>query len=60
MQGLVLDGPGGDVVARCLDGGLLVNCTAERVIRVTPPLVITADEIDQGLAILDGALGATA
>jgi acetylornithine aminotransferase len=60
MQGLVLDGPGGDVVARCLEGRLLVNCTAERVIRVTPPLVITPDEIDEGLAILDGALGAAA
>jgi acetylornithine/N-succinyldiaminopimelate aminotransferase len=60
MLGLVLDGPGGDVVARCLEGGLLVNCTAERVIRITPPLVITPEEIDEGLAILDGALGAAA
>jgi acetylornithine aminotransferase len=60
MLGLVLDGPGGDVVARCLERGLLVNCTAERVVRMTPPLVITADEIDEGLAILDGALGAAA
>jgi acetylornithine/succinyldiaminopimelate/putrescine aminotransferase len=58
MLGLVLDGPGGDVVARCLDAGLLVNCTAERVIRLTPPVVVTADEVDEGLGILDGALGA--
>lgn len=58
MQGLVLDGPGGDVVRRCLDGGLIVNCTADRVIRLTPPLVVTAAELDEGLAILDVALGA--
>ncbi len=58
MLGMVLDGPGGDVVARCLDAGLLVNCTAERVIRLTPPLVIAADEVDEGLAILDRALEA--
>ena len=41
-------------------GGLLINCTAERVLRITPPLIVTADEIDEGLAILDGALAATA
>src|SRR5262249_35708737 len=41
MQGLVLDRPGGDVVSRCLEGGLLINCTAERVLRLTPPLIVT-------------------
>jgi len=56
MQGLLLDGPGGDIVARCLEGGLLINCTAERVLRMTPPLIVTADEVDEALEILDGAL----
>ncbi len=56
MLGMVLDGPGGEVVARCLAGGLLVNCTAECVIRLTPPLIVTAEEVDQGLAIVDRAL----
>jgi acetylornithine/N-succinyldiaminopimelate aminotransferase len=57
MLGMVLDRPGGDVVLRCLEDGLLINCTAERVLRLTPPLIVTADEIDQALAILDRALG---
>jgi acetylornithine/N-succinyldiaminopimelate aminotransferase len=58
MLGLVLDGPGGEVVARCLEDGLLVNCTAERVLRLTPPLIVTADDVDQALAIVDRALAA--
>jgi acetylornithine/N-succinyldiaminopimelate aminotransferase len=58
MLGAVLDGPGGEVVARCLARGLLINCTAERVLRFLPPLVITAAQIDEGMAVLDEALAA--
>jgi acetylornithine aminotransferase len=58
MQGLVLDGPAASVVLACLERGLLVNGTAERVLRVTPPLVVTADEIARAVAILDEALAA--
>jgi acetylornithine aminotransferase len=58
MAGLLLDRPGADVVRRCLHGGLLVNCTAERVVRITPPIVVTRDELDEGMAVLDRALAA--
>jgi acetylornithine/succinyldiaminopimelate/putrescine aminotransferase len=58
MGGLLLDRPGADVVRRCLENGLLVNCTAERVVRITPPIVITRDELDEGMAVLDRALAA--
>jgi acetylornithine aminotransferase len=58
LTGLLLDRPGGDVVRRCLEQGLLVNCTAERVVRITPPLVVTPEELDEGMAILDRALAA--
>ena len=60
MLGLLLDRPGGDVVARCLDDGLLINCTADRVLRLTPPLIVTADEVDEATDILDRALGSAA
>ena len=49
MQGVVLADPGAGVVARCLEAGLLVNCTAERVVRLTPPLVVTPGQIDEAL-----------
>jgi len=60
LQGIVLDGSGAGVVTRCREGGLLVNCTAERVVRLSPPLIVTADEIDRALEVLDQALGVPA
>jgi acetylornithine/succinyldiaminopimelate/putrescine aminotransferase len=35
---------------------LLVNCTADKVIRFMPPLIITRSEVDESMAILRGAL----
>ena len=56
MAGLLLDAPAGEIVKACLERGLVVNATADRVLRMTPPLVITRAELDEGLAILDAAL----
>ncbi len=44
------------VVEAALKAGLLVNRTAERVVRMLPPLTVTAAEIDEATRILDGAL----
>jgi acetylornithine/N-succinyldiaminopimelate aminotransferase len=57
LAGLLLDGPAADVVGICRERGLLVNATADRVVRLTPPLVITQAELDEAIAILDVALG---
>ncbi|HZR82501.1 MAG TPA: acetylornithine transaminase [Candidatus Binatia bacterium] len=46
----------GDVASRALAAGLLFNVTAERVLRIAPPLVVTDAQIDEGLAILAKAL----
>jgi acetylornithine aminotransferase len=46
MLGIELDRPCGALVPRALEEGLLVNVTAERVIRLLPPLVI--DEVQAG------------
>ncbi|MBX3027627.1 aspartate aminotransferase family protein [bacterium] len=58
LLGAELDQPGGPVVARCLARGLIINCTANTVLRITPPLTVSAAEVDAALAILDGALAA--
>jgi acetylornithine/N-succinyldiaminopimelate aminotransferase len=58
MLGAVLDRPGAPVVARCLGRGLLINCTAERVLRFLPPLVIRTAQVDEGFAVLEEALDA--
>jgi predicted acetylornithine/succinylornithine family transaminase len=46
------------VVPAALANGVVVNRTAETVVRLLPPLVITIEEIDEGLSRLDAALGA--
>ena len=44
MIGIELDRPCGDLVRRALDAGLLINVTAERVVRLLPALNFNADE----------------
>jgi acetylornithine/N-succinyldiaminopimelate aminotransferase len=56
MLGAVLDRPGAPVVDRCREDGLLINCTADRVLRFLPPLVVTRAQVDEGLATLERAL----
>ena len=56
MMGAVLDRPGAPIVQRCLADGLLINCTADKVLRFLPPLVIRRAEIDEGFVILERAL----
>lgn len=56
LLGVVLDRPGAPYVDRCRDAGLIINCTANTVLRITPPLTVQPAEIDEALAILDGVL----
>ena len=41
MIGIELDRPCGQIVRAALDAGLVLNVTAERVVRLLPPLVFT-------------------
>ncbi|HYC34864.1 MAG TPA: aspartate aminotransferase family protein [Usitatibacter sp.] len=52
MIGVELDRPCGDLVKRSLAAGLVVNVTADRVIRLLPPLVIREAEARQLVSIL--------
>ena len=47
MIGVELDRPCADLVARALEQRLLINVTAERVVRLLPPLVISDQEAQQ-------------
>jgi predicted acetylornithine/succinylornithine family transaminase len=58
MWGLDLTRDAGPVVPAALECGVVVNRTAETVVRLLPPLVITEAEADEGLDRLDAALGA--
>jgi acetylornithine/N-succinyldiaminopimelate aminotransferase len=52
MIGIELDRPCGELLGRACDAGLLISVTAERVIRLLPPLILDADEAGQIVAIL--------
>jgi acetylornithine aminotransferase len=52
MIGVELDRPCGDIVRRGLAAGLVANVTADRVIRLLPPLVIQEHEAKQIVEIL--------
>lgn len=56
MWGLDLDRPAAPVVDAAIHQGLLVNRTAETVIRLLPPYIITTEEIDEAIGLLDAAL----
>ncbi|PLX78415.1 MAG: acetylornithine transaminase [Desulfuromonas sp.] len=53
MLGMELDREGGDIVVAAMDKGLLINCTVGNVLRFVPPLIVTRNEIDQAVEILD-------
>ena len=52
MIGIELDKPCGDLVKQSLAQGLLINVTAENVIRLLPPLVMVQSEAQQLIDIL--------
>lgn len=58
IWGLELDRPAAPVVEAALQKGLLINRTADTVIRLLPPFIITAAEIDEAAGLLDAAFTA--
>jgi acetylornithine aminotransferase len=44
MVGIELDRPCGELVGRALAAGLLINVTADKVVRLLPPLILSQDE----------------
>ena len=47
ILGIELDKPCGELVARALEQGLLINVTADNVVRLLPTLVFTQAEAQQ-------------
>ena len=52
LVGAVLDRPVGPVVDACRGEGLLVLSAGPDVLRLTPPLVVTANEVDEALTTI--------
>ena len=56
MLGLVVEGAPRDYVAAGLEQGLVALTAGKDAVRLLPPLTISYEEIDKGLAILGGLL----
>jgi len=56
MIGIELTKNCGDVVNEAREQGVLINCTADKVIRLVPPLIITKEQLDVVVKVLDAAL----
>jgi len=52
MLGIELHRPCGDILGRAAQAGLMLSVTADRVIRLVPPLILSEDEAKQIVAIL--------
>ena len=56
MQGLDLKIPPRDVIAKCMEKGLLVCSAGYTVLRFVPPLIATEEDIDKAVTIVDASL----
>ena len=52
MIGIELHRPCGPLLGSCADNGLLISVTAENVVRLLPPLIMTTAQADEVIAIL--------
>ncbi len=54
--GMELDIEGDELVKAAMERGLLINCTVGNVLRFLPPLIVSREEIDEAINILDQVL----
>ena len=59
MIGIQLTCAGADIVSKCLEKGLRINCTHDTVLRFMPSMTVTTDQIDEAMAILESVLKET-
>jgi predicted acetylornithine/succinylornithine family transaminase len=56
LLGATLDRPAAEVVDACRAAGLLVLSAGPDVLRLAPPLVVSAEEVDEALDVIAGVL----
>lgn len=60
MIGVEVTGGGKEIVEQMRDRGVLINLTAERVLRFIPPLIIGHQHVDEAIAALSDVLSGIA
>jgi acetylornithine aminotransferase/acetylornithine/N-succinyldiaminopimelate aminotransferase len=53
MVGMELKEEGKEIVKKCAEEGVLINCVAKKVLRFLPPLIVEKEEIDYLIEVLD-------
>lgn len=53
MLGMELKEEGQEVVNKCVEEGVLINCAAKKVLRFLPPLIVEKEEINFLIEVLD-------
>jgi acetylornithine/N-succinyldiaminopimelate aminotransferase len=56
MIGIDLTITGTPAVAKCMERGVLINCTHDTVIRLLPALNITSQQVDEGAVVITDVL----
>ncbi len=56
LLGMELTVPGQEIVRRCLQLGVVINCIQESVLRFVPPLTIETTEVDRLIEVLSEVL----
>lgn len=56
MIGVQLTCPGAEIVNKCLEKGLRINCTHESVLRFMPAMITTKEQIDDAIDIVESVL----
>ena len=56
MQGLVFNKPVGDIIKKAMDKGLILINAGANIIRFVPALVITRQNVDDMIAILESSI----
>jgi acetylornithine/N-succinyldiaminopimelate aminotransferase len=59
MIGMELDIPGKQIVLDAMEEGLLINCTHEVVLRALPPYILTEQDVDRAIKMLNKVLKRT-
>jgi acetylornithine/N-succinyldiaminopimelate aminotransferase len=56
MIGVELDMPGKQIVLDAMEEGVLINCTHETVLRLLPPYILTEQDVDRAITVLNKVL----
>ena len=51
--GVELATGGDEIVRKCMDKGVLINCICGNILRFVPPLIITKGDVDRAIDVLD-------